>query len=130
MNKSKYFYLLLLNLFALNITDAICEELKPITVTATRTSQTIDETPASVTVITRKQIEHQQARSVTDVLTGLAGINISNNGGAGTVSSLFLRGASVRFSSISYLKCSNHLRVSRDEDVLPFIIFQPAGINL
>ena len=94
MNKSKYFYLLLLNLFALNITDAICEELKPITVTATRTSQTIDETPASVTVITRKQIEHQQARSVTDVLTGLAGINISNNGGAGTVSSLFLRGAS------------------------------------
>ena len=73
---------------------AFCEELKPITVTATRTPQTVDETLASVTVITREQIEQQQARSVTDVLTGLAGINISNNGGAGKVSSLFLRGAS------------------------------------
>ena len=90
----KYVFCLLLSITTVIESNAIGEELNPITVTATRTSQTVDETLASVTVITREQIEQQQARSVTDVLTGLAGISISNNGGAGKVSSLFLRGAS------------------------------------
>jgi len=67
-------------------------ELEPVVVTATRTAQTVDETLASVSIVTREDIERQQARSVPDVLQGLAGINISNNGGAGKSTSLFMRG--------------------------------------
>jgi len=64
----------------------------PIIVTASRTAQTVDDTLASVTVITRDEIERQQAKSVTDMLRGLPGITISNNGGAGKTTSIFLRG--------------------------------------
>jgi len=64
----------------------------PIIITATRTAQTVDDTLASVTVITRDDIERQQAKSVTDVLRGLPGITISNNGGPGKATSVFLRG--------------------------------------
>jgi len=63
-----------------------------ITVTATRTHQKIDDSLASVTVITRQDIERQQVSSVQELLTGLPGVGITNNGGAGKVSSVFLRG--------------------------------------
>ena len=65
---------------------------KPVIVTATRTAQTADATLASVTVITRQDIERQQARSVQDVLRGVPGISIANNGGMGKTSSVFMRG--------------------------------------
>ena len=64
----------------------------PVVVTATRTAQTVDETLASVTVITRQDIERQQATSVPDVLRGVPGVGIANNGGPGKVTSVFLRG--------------------------------------
>ena len=67
-------------------------EFEPMVVTATRTAETADETLASVTVITRRDIERQQARSVQDVLRGVPGISIANNGGPGKNTSLFLRG--------------------------------------
>lgn len=63
-----------------------------IIVTATRTAETAGETLAAVTVITRNDIERQQASSVQSALQGLAGINISNNGGPGKATSLFFRG--------------------------------------
>lgn len=65
---------------------------KPIVVTANRTTQTLDETLASATVITRDEIERQQARSMQDLLHGIAGVNIANNGGPGKNTTLFLRG--------------------------------------
>ena len=86
--------LLITSLILLSSVQVYSEELDPVIVTATRTAQTVDETLASVTVITREQIEQTQARSVSEVLIGLPGVSISNNGGAGKVSSLFLRGAS------------------------------------
>lgn len=61
-------------------------------VTASRTAETTDETLASVTVITRDDIERLQAKSVQSVLQGVAGINIANNGGPGKTTSIFLRG--------------------------------------
>ncbi|HEX5513322.1 MAG TPA: TonB-dependent vitamin B12 receptor [Gammaproteobacteria bacterium] len=66
--------------------------LPPIVVTASRTAQTVDETLAAVTVITREDIERQQAQTVTEVLRGTPGLTISNSGGAGKQSSVFLRG--------------------------------------
>ena len=65
----------------------------PIVVTATRTAETTDQTLASVTVITREDIERQQANTLADVLRGVPGITLSNNGGVGKITSVFIRGA-------------------------------------
>ncbi|SFI29114.1 TonB-dependent vitamin B12 receptor [Nitrosomonas sp. Nm34] len=65
---------------------------KPIIVTATRTAQTTEESLASVTVISRKDIERQQARSLEDLFRGVLGINVNNNGGPGKGTFLQMRG--------------------------------------
>lgn len=65
-----------------------------VVVTATRTAQTADQTLSPITVITRRQIEQSQAGSLEDLLRGQAGVDVANSGGAGKLSSLFLRGAS------------------------------------
>lgn len=65
---------------------------EPIIVTATRTPQTADTSLSSVTVISREDIERQQARSIQDLFRGLPGINIANNGGPGKNTSVFMRG--------------------------------------
>ena len=62
-------------------------------VTASRTAQTQDATLASVSVITREDIDRLQPASLPDLLRGQAGLSISNNGGMGKESSVFLRGA-------------------------------------
>jgi vitamin B12 transporter len=64
-----------------------------VVVTATRTATTADSTLASVTVITRADIERQQATSLPELLQGTLGIGMSNNGGPGKATSFFLRGA-------------------------------------
>jgi vitamin B12 transporter len=76
----------------LNCHLAFATELEPIIITATRTAQTADETLSSVTVITRKDIERQQVQSIQDLLRGVPGISIDNNGGPGKATSVFLRG--------------------------------------
>ncbi len=67
-------------------------ETSPVVVTATRTAQTVDDSLASVTVITREEIERSQARSVDEVLRNLAGIHVSRNGGYGKTTDIYLRG--------------------------------------
>lgn len=63
-----------------------------VVVTATRTARTVDETLAPVTIITREDIERQQAQSVIDLFRGLPGMSFTNNGGRGKQTSFFLRG--------------------------------------
>jgi vitamin B12 transporter len=67
-------------------------ESDAVVVTATRTTQTADESLASVSVITREDIERSQATSVSELLTGLTGIDSANTGGYGKTTSLFIRG--------------------------------------
>ncbi len=67
-------------------------ELDQIIVTATRTAQTADETLAPVTVITREEIDRRQVNSVQEVLRGVPGLQITNNGGLGKFTGVFLRG--------------------------------------
>ena len=74
------------------LTYATPDTLGEIVVTATRTAQSADATLASVTVITRQDIERLQAQSLPDVLRGTAGLTISNSGGAGKATSVYLRG--------------------------------------
>src|SRR2546423_15123188 len=66
--------------------------LNPLLVTATRTAQTVDETLAPVTVITREDISRSQAKTVDQLLAGLAGIDTSVSGGYGKVTSVYMRG--------------------------------------
>ncbi len=66
--------------------------LDPVIVTATRTAITVDDALSSVSVITRADIERLQPTSVLDLLTGLPGVTMTQSGGLGQQSSLFLRG--------------------------------------
>jgi len=63
-----------------------------INITANRRAQTTNTTLAPVTIITRDDIEKYQAQSLFEVLRRVPGINISNNGGVGTQTSVFMRG--------------------------------------
>jgi len=69
-------------------------EQDAVIVTATRTAQTVDETLSSVTVITEKQIQQQQAHDLPSLLTAISGIDMSVNGGMGKKTSIFMRGTS------------------------------------
>ena len=71
---------------------AATDTLDEIVVTATRTAQSADATLASVSVITRQDIDRLQAQSLPEILRGVAGLTISNNGGEGKATSVFLRG--------------------------------------
>jgi vitamin B12 transporter len=63
-----------------------------VVVTATRTNQSIEDALSSVTIITRADIQARQATSVQELLTGEAGVQISNNGGLGKATAVFVRG--------------------------------------
>ncbi len=65
---------------------------KPIIVTAARTAQSADASLASVTVITREDIERQQSRSIQDLLRGVTGVSIMNHGGPGKSTFVQMRG--------------------------------------
>jgi vitamin B12 transporter len=74
-------------------TDDNADDLDEVVVTATRTAVTTDATLAPVEVIDREAIQRSQATSLNDLLRGRAGINLSNQGGAGKLTSVFMRGA-------------------------------------
>lgn len=81
---------LILSAPALAATQAA--DLDRVVVTGTRTALTVDESLAAVEVIDHDAIERSQARSLQDLLRGRAGVDLSNQGGPGKVSTLFLRG--------------------------------------
>ncbi len=66
--------------------------LDQVVVTAARTAQTVDQTLAPVTVITRAEIDLLQPSSLQDLLNDTPGMAIANQGGPGAVTSMFLRG--------------------------------------
>lgn len=68
------------------------EEQNAVIVTATRTAQTVDESLASVSVISEVDIQRSQANSLQDLLQAYAGVDVRNNGGPGKTTSIFLRG--------------------------------------
>jgi len=64
-----------------------------IVVTANRSPQPIDRIGQSVTVIDSAELERRQTNSVADVLRTVPGVTIARNGGIGSVTSVFIRGA-------------------------------------
>jgi iron complex outermembrane receptor protein len=63
-----------------------------VVVTATRDAQEVRKVPANVTVITADDIQKSGATSVPDVLTGLAGINVTSYSGNASQSIVDMRG--------------------------------------
>ncbi|MDH3638700.1 MAG: TonB-dependent receptor [Gammaproteobacteria bacterium] len=91
----KFTYLLRgggLLLLSAGLTPIYAEPDPEILVTATRTAVAAYRIPASSTTITRDEIEKLQVRTLPDLLKGIAGIDLTDNGGAGKVTSVFLRG--------------------------------------
>ena len=65
-----------------------------IVVTASAVPETIESTPASVTVVDRKDIEDKAARDVAEALREVPGLTVSRTGSLGKSTSVFIRGAS------------------------------------
>lgn len=74
-----------------------------IAVSPTGTPQPVDQIGSSVTVITSKEIEAQQRRTLPDVLKSVPGLNVVQTGGPGGQTSIFMRGTN-----------SNHTKVLID----------------
>ncbi len=66
--------------------------LDDIVITADRKAQMVDSTLAAVSIITRADIEKYQASSLPDVLRHIPGVTLSNSGGVGKATSVFIRG--------------------------------------
>ncbi|MGB7396596.1 MAG: TonB-dependent receptor plug domain-containing protein, partial [Candidatus Macondimonas sp.] len=61
-------------------------------VTATRTAESVDDTLASVTVLTRADIERLGPSGLPELLAGQPGVDVSSTGSFGKFTSLSLRG--------------------------------------
>lgn len=61
-------------------------------VTASRVSETVDQSLASVSVITRAAIERSGAQDFIDLLRLIPSVDFARTGGAGSATSVFLRG--------------------------------------
>jgi vitamin B12 transporter len=68
------------------------QNLPDIVVTATRTETAKNQLAAAATVYTRKDIERLQAKTLPELLSGTTGIDMTQSGGFGKTTSVFMRG--------------------------------------
>lgn len=68
-------------------------ELDPLVVTATRQPARADEVLSDITVISRDAIDANLGDTIAELLSRQPGIQIARNGGPGTATSFFVRGA-------------------------------------
>ena len=74
--------------------------MKETVVTANRIEQPLSDLVADMSVVGRETIETAGAVGVADVLSRLPGVQIVRNGGAGSNTSVYLRGADTRFTAV------------------------------
>lgn len=72
--------------------DLAGHALPTVIVTASRSSENLDDTLAPVTVITREDLVRLQSQDVQDLFIGLPGLSVAANGGPGKNGALFIRG--------------------------------------
>jgi vitamin B12 transporter len=92
--------LLMTQLLAANVFADTTLKTSDVFVTATRTPISKKNVIADITVISEEEIKLAGSSSLPELLQRQPGIEISNNGGQGKVSTLFLRGASSTHSVI------------------------------
>jgi vitamin B12 transporter len=64
-----------------------------VVITATRTEQSLSEVGQAITVIDTEAIRRRQSDTVVDLLRNVPGVTFARNGGIGTTTSIFIRGA-------------------------------------
>lgn len=69
-------------------------------VTANRIEQPLSDLVADMSIVDRETIEASGATGLADVLARLPGVEFARNGGPGTSTSLYLRGAESRFTAV------------------------------
>jgi len=69
-------------------------------VSAAQIDQPLSRTPDSVTVISGREIDAKQQFTLAAVMRSVAGVTIQQNGGPGTVTSLFTRGGESDFTLV------------------------------
>jgi len=109
LNRDTFCVLLFVLLF-LSASGAICqdkftqseqaESLDPVVVTGTSLPRTLSQSTASVTVITREEIEARQADSVSELLRQVPGVYTDQPGSRGGVSSVYIRGGDPNFTLV------------------------------
>ena len=75
-------------------------QLPATVVTASRTEQRVQDALPNTTLITRADIERAQTPDLPTLLQRFTGVEIAQNGGIGTVSSTFIRGAESRHTLV------------------------------
>jgi vitamin B12 transporter len=70
--------------------------LGEVVVTANRSESRAEDVLSDITVITRKDIESGTGRSLTELVSRLAGVSMASNGGLGKASNLYVRGTESR----------------------------------
>ncbi len=83
-------------------------QLDTIVVSASAIPTVLSRAPNSTTIITRSDIEQQQAHRVSEILQQVEGIHVDEMGGRGGVSSIYIRGGDPNFT----LVCSAPLKSS------------------
>jgi vitamin B12 transporter len=73
--------------------NEVADTTDNIVVTASRSPLATSDIGSSSTVITREQIQRQQARFVTDLLRAVPGVTISHSGAVGSQTQVRMRGA-------------------------------------
>lgn len=74
--------------------------LPGVVVSASRSEQRVQDALPATTLITREQIDRSQTPDLVTLLRSVAGVELAQNGGLGTVSSAFLRGAESRHTLV------------------------------
>ncbi len=92
--------------FASSAADTTSDDV--MVVTANRFEQAQADVITPITVITRDDIEIEQAKSLTDILRNVPGIQIGKSGGRGQATSVFMRG----FNSTDTLILLNGLKLN------------------
>lgn len=71
-----------------------------VVVTANRTQQPVSSVLAPADVVTREEIDRWQAKSLTDVIRRMPGVDIAQSGGMGQTTSVYVRGTEARHTLV------------------------------
>ena len=74
--------------------------LEPLLITASRIPITLNNSMTNTTVITRQDIEAQQASTVTELLRSVAGLHVTQAGTQGSIGSVYLRNSDPNFVTV------------------------------
>ncbi len=92
--------LLALAVLALASSAHAQNKLDTVVTTATRTPQRVSDVLADITVLTREDIERQAFGGLADLLAAQPSVQIARNGGPGSTTSIFLRGANTEHTVV------------------------------